>query len=187
LAIPTVLDIVGFVNGFLRASGEVDGVSEQPAAMLRSTPSWLLSRTAAIGQRFVADALATVGARRYHVSVLATLDEFGPLSQAELGRRCGIDRSDMVALINELSDRGHVAREPDTVDRRRNVITITEVGRSHLQELRALVAGAQDDILAGLSTEERVTLVGLLTRIVESHPEFVAGGWGQPGSTRSRD
>ena len=163
------------------------GVSEQPAALLRATPSWLLSRTAAIGQRLVADALAAAGARRYHVSVLATLAEFGPLSQAELGRRCGIDRSDMVALINELVAKDQVARTPDEVDRRRNVITITAAGQHHLEELRVLVDGAQRDLLAGLSAEDRATLVALLTRVVESHPDFVAGGWGQQGSGRGRE
>lgn len=159
-------------------------MSEQPAAFLRATPSWLLSRTTAIAQRLVADALAEVGARRSHVSVLATLAEFGPLSQAELGRRCGIDRSDMVALINDLVARNQVARTPDAVDRRRNVITITETGRSHLEELRVLVDDAQRDLLAGLSAEERKTLVALLTQVVESHPDFVIGGWGQQGVQR---
>ncbi len=159
-------------------------MSEQPAGLLRTTPSWLLSRSAAIAQRLVADALAVVGARRYHVSVLATLAEFGPLSQAELGRRCGIDRSDMVALVNELSAQGRIIRAPDVVDRRRNVITITELGLSHLEELRVLVDSAQQDLLAGLSAAERADLVTLLTRVVESHPEFVAGGWGQQGGER---
>lgn len=162
-------------------------MSEQPAALLRTTPSWLLSRSAAIGQKLVADALAEVGARRTHVSVLATLAEFGPLSQADLGRRCGIDRSDMVALINELSANGQVARSPDTVDRRRNVITITETGRKHLEALRKLVEEAQHHLLGGLSAEERASLVALLTRVVASHPDFVAGGWGQQGSVRGRD
>ena len=161
-------------------------MSEQPAALLKSTPSWLLARSAAIAQRLVADALATVGARRYHVSVLATLAEFGPLSQAELGRRCGIDRSDMVALVNELVANHQVVRAPDVVDRRRNVITITEAGLHHLEELRVLLDQAQQDLLAGLSAGERADLVALLTRVVESHPEFVAGGWGQQGGAQGR-
>jgi len=162
-------------------------VSEQPAAILRTTASWLLSRAALIAQRLVADALAGADARRYHVSVLTTLAEFGPLSQADVGRRCGIDRSDMVELINELSAQGRVARTPDVVDRRRNVVSITEAGEQHLAELRTLVEAAQDELLAGFSAADRADLVNLLTRVVESHPEFVAGGWSSPGSERSRE
>jgi DNA-binding MarR family transcriptional regulator len=115
---------------------------------------------------------------------LATLAEFGPLSQAELGRRCGIDRSDMVALVNELSAQGRIMRAPDAVDRRRNVITITAAGLQYLVELRGLVDGAQQDLLAGLSTPERADLVELLSRVVESHPEFVPGGWAEKGGAR---
>ena len=161
-------------------------MSEQPATILRTTPSWLLSRAALIAQRLVADALAGAGARRYHVSVLTTLAEFGPLSQADLGRRCGIDRSDMVELINDLSAQACVARSPDEVDRRRNVISLTGAGKQRLAVLRTLVDAAQDELLSGLSAADRAEFVSLLTRVVESHPEFVAGGWPSPASERSR-
>ncbi|WP_435792456.1 hypothetical protein [Amycolatopsis tolypomycina] len=37
--------------------------------------------------------LAVAGARGYHYRILATLHEFGPSSQAGLGRRGRVDRS----------------------------------------------------------------------------------------------
>src|SRR3954470_16913777 len=98
-------------------------------------PSWLLNQAALPTQRIVTDALGTVGARRPHYSVLAALAEFGPASQAALGRKCGIDRSDVVALVNELSGAGRLERTPDPDDRRRNVIAITAAGRDFLAEL----------------------------------------------------
>jgi DNA-binding MarR family transcriptional regulator len=150
-------------------------------------PSWLLNRAAMIAQRLVADALGQADARRVHVCVLATLAEFGAHSQADLGRRCGIDRSDMVALINELAGDGLVAREPDDNDRRRNVITLTAAGQRQLGNLLSLLETSQEALLVGLSAEERAQLAILLARIVESHPEFVAGGWAQPGSERRRE
>jgi DNA-binding MarR family transcriptional regulator len=57
------------------------------------------------------------------------LDELGPASQAEFSRRTAIDRSDMVAIINELTEQGYVERSADSSDGRRNVITITPAGR----------------------------------------------------------
>ncbi len=162
-------------------------MSEQPPALLRTMPSWLLNRAAMIAQRLVADALGQADARRVHVCVLATLAEFGVHSQADLGRRCGIDRSDMVALINELAGDGLVAREPDEADRRRNVITLTAAGQRQLGNLLALLEPSQEALLVGLSSEERAQLAALLARIVESHPEFVAGGWAQTGSERRRE
>jgi DNA-binding MarR family transcriptional regulator len=136
---------------------------------LRVLPSWLLNQAALPAQRLGAEALRAVGAQRSHVAVLAALDEFGPASQADLGRRCAIDRSDMVALINDLSGQGLVRREPDPADRRRNVITITGHGRDRLGALDGVLADVQDGLLAPLSADERRQLVGLLTQIVDHH------------------
>jgi MarR family transcriptional regulator, lower aerobic nicotinate degradation pathway regulator len=136
---------------------------------LRTLPSWLLNQVALPAQRIVSDALAAVGARRPHYAVLAALDEFGPASQAALGRRCGIDRSDMVALVNELADAGRLRRTPDPDDRRRNVIAITDAGRDFLSDLDRLLHDAQDDLLAPLSPPERAELARLLGTVLAAH------------------
>lgn len=138
-------------------------------ARLSSMPSWLLNQVALPAQRIIAEALASVGARRQHYSVLSALDEFGPASQAALGRRCGIDRSDMVALVNELAAAGRLERTPDAEDRRRNVIAITDAGRKFLSELDRLLQDAQDDLLAPLSSRERAELVRLLGAVLAHH------------------
>lgn len=136
---------------------------------LRALPSWLVNQTAVPANALVSAAFDSVEARRHHYKVLAALDEYGPASQATLGRRCGIDRSDMVATINELTERGFVQRAPDPADRRRNVITLTRAGRGHLRQLDRLVGRAQDELLVPLSPAERTQLVDLLTRIVDHH------------------
>jgi DNA-binding MarR family transcriptional regulator len=132
-------------------------------------PSWLLNQVALPAQRIVAETLGSVGARRPHYSVLSALEEFGPASQAALGRRCGIDRSDMVALVNELAAAGRLERTPDADDRRRNVIAITAAGREFLSDLDRLLQGAQDDLLAPLSAAERAELVRLLDTVLAHH------------------
>ena len=139
-------------------------------ARLRTLPTWLLNQAAVRGQRAGAEAFAAVGAHRTHYSVLAALDEFGPASQAALGRRCGIDPSDMVALMAVLTDDGLVERAPDPSDRRRNVVSITAGGRRRLGELTTAVDGAQDALLEPLNTSERADLVTLLTRLVAHDP-----------------
>ncbi len=138
-------------------------------ARLRAQPSWLINQVALPANRLVAERLARAGARRYHYALLAALDELGPQSQAEFSRRTAIDRSDMVAIVNELTEQGLVDRSPDVSDGRRNVITITPAGRRQLRKLDRLLAGAQEQLLAPLSAAERDELVGLLTRLVEHH------------------
>jgi len=113
--------------------------------------------------------MAWLDARRHHYVVLAALDEQGPASQAELGRRTHIDGSDMVAAVNELVERGLVARTLDTIDRRRNLVRLTPAGRRQLQELDQLLDKAQDSLLAPLSPDERRQLVDLLGRVVDHH------------------
>ena len=136
---------------------------------LRTLPSWLLNQVALPAQRIVGDALGELGARRPHYAVLAALEEFGPASQAELGRRCGIDRSDMVALVNELAAADRLERTPDPDDRRRNVIAITDGGRDFLTTLDRRLEQAQDDLLATLSPAERAELVRLLGAVLSQH------------------
>jgi hypothetical protein len=81
-------------------------MSRSPPARVRTKPSWLLNQAAIPANRLVAAGLAGVEARRHHYVLLAALDEVGSASQAELSRRTTIDRSDMVATVNELAERG---------------------------------------------------------------------------------
>jgi DNA-binding MarR family transcriptional regulator len=137
-----------------------------PARILQA-PTWLITRAYAYSHRLLAEGFAAAGVRGYHYRLLAALDEFGPASQADLGRRTGIDRSDVVAALNELADRGLIQRSPDPDDRRRNVITITRAGTKELPTLDRILDGVQEQLLAPLSAADRTQLIELLTRLVE--------------------
>ncbi|MDT4946430.1 MAG: MarR family transcriptional regulator, lower aerobic nicotinate degradation pathway regulator, partial [Pseudonocardiales bacterium] len=113
------------------------------------------------------DGFAAADARGYHHRLLAALEEFGPASQAALGRRTGIDRSDVVAALNELAAGGFIKRSPDPDDRRRNLIEITAAGTKQLRKLDKVLAGIQEKLLAPLTAAERAQLVRLLTRLLE--------------------
>jgi DNA-binding MarR family transcriptional regulator len=147
----------------------VIGVDEKTPGVLLTTPSWLLTQAAMHAHRIVGEAFAAENARGYHVRLLSTLVEFGPVSQAALGRHTGIDRSDIVAAVNELAAAGYVERSPDPHDGRRNIISLTAAGRRRHRQLGEVVATIQDKIFAPLSAAERDTLAGLLTKILEHH------------------
>ncbi|MFF3066042.1 MarR family winged helix-turn-helix transcriptional regulator [Oerskovia sp. NPDC057915] len=136
---------------------------------LRALPSWLLAQAALEAARTVSEYLSAVGAHRSHYAVLAALEEFGPASQAALGRRCGIDRSDMVALLDGLAADGDVERRPDPSDRRRNTVTLTPRGVRRLEELSAVLGNAQDALLSPLPSRDRDALVALLRALVTGH------------------
>ncbi|KAB2347851.1 MarR family winged helix-turn-helix transcriptional regulator [Actinomadura rudentiformis] len=144
-------------------------MTDETPSRLMELPTWLISQTSAQAHRLLSEAFAAIDSRGYHYRLLAALEEFGPASQATLGRRTGIDRSDVVAALNDLADRGLIERSPDPSDRRRNIVTVTAAGSERFRRLDKALAGVQDDLLAPLSPAERDQLVALLTRVLAHH------------------
>ncbi|KJK42331.1 MarR family transcriptional regulator [Lentzea aerocolonigenes] len=144
---------------------------EEIPARLAGKPSWLLTQLAVHAHRLASEGFAEVGARGYHYRVLAVLDEFGVVSQAELGRRSNMDRSDVVAAVNELAEQGFVLREQDSQDRRRNTVTLTEAGARHLRLMDRALDGVQGELLGPLPDEERRMLTRLLTQLLAHHQQ----------------
>ena len=143
------------------------------AERLRNLETRLLSHAAIQSDRLVNEELARAGARKWQYAVLATLDEFGAASQADLSRRTGIYRGDMVAVINELAGRGLLERSPNPADHRRNIISLTKQGHRQLLTLDALLTEAQNRVLAPLSAPEREQLTRLLTALVDHHNQNI--------------
>jgi len=135
---------------------------------LEDKPTWLVNQLYLRAHRLLTDGFSQAGSRGYHYRLLAALEELGPTSQAELGRATGIDRSDVVAAVNELVDDGYLQRGVDAEDRRRNVITMTRRGARRLAELEPAVADAQVRLLAPLNRAERAQFLALLRKLVEA-------------------
>ena len=131
---------------------------------LRTLPSWLLGQLSNEARRVVGEVLAEQQLHRGQYALLASLDQFGPLSQTDLSERSGLDRSDIVRWVDDLAARELIARTRDPNDRRRNVVSITGKGRRLLSRLDARLRDAQDHLLRALSAKERGQLVQLLAR-----------------------
>jgi DNA-binding MarR family transcriptional regulator len=97
--------------------------------------------------------------------VLAALDELGPVSQVELGRAAGLDRSDVAATVAALEQRGSIRRAVDPDDLRRKRVALTPAGRRLLTRLDTVLDGVQQQVLEPLSATQRDTLVALLARL----------------------
>ncbi|MGH2584128.1 MAG: MarR family winged helix-turn-helix transcriptional regulator [Dehalococcoidia bacterium] len=151
-----------------------------PPARVRTLPSWLLAQAAWRSHLLVLHKLGTVGLRRHHYVLLTTLVEFGPATQADLGRRLGLDRSDMVAVVNDLEGRGLVTRNADPMDRRHKIVALTLAGVAMQGRLDALVHEANEMLLAPLSAEERIRFTDFVSRLA-GQPAGPA--WGSSGET----
>jgi DNA-binding MarR family transcriptional regulator len=160
-----------------------DRADTGPPRRLERLPSWLAGQVSKNAQRLVSDGLAQEGARRQHFVVLTALAERGAASQAALGRRLWIDRSELHAILNELERDGLVARIRDESDHRRNLVQLTPPGVAALERLDAQVEAAQDALLAPLSSRERSELRRLLKRLVDHHGNPTHGSAAQSSDT----
>jgi MarR family transcriptional regulator, lower aerobic nicotinate degradation pathway regulator len=142
-------------------------MDETAPPRIERLPSWLVSRAALRSHRLLSGAFAAEGVRGYDYRVLAALAEHGSLSQTELGRIAELDRSDVVASVDDLSAAQLVLRSVDDRDRRRNSISLTARGRRTLGRLDRVVAGVQDELLRSLSARQRAELVALLARVAD--------------------
>lgn len=117
-----------------------------------------------------ADTLATVGLTPALFGLLNVVGAREGAIQQELGAVMGIDRTTMVSLVDQLEAAGLARRRPSATDRRAREIAITPKGRRLLGRARKMLAEAEDDVLGGLTAEERRDLLALLRRALESAP-----------------
>jgi DNA-binding MarR family transcriptional regulator len=129
--------------------------------------AYLLSKIGKEARRRAALHLAERDLRLWHLAVLAALDDFGPHVQRELASRLGLDPSDVVKVLDDLTDHGHVERTRDTADRRRVQARLTLSGHTALSELLAEARATDEDLLAPLDPAEREQLHGLLARVLD--------------------
>jgi DNA-binding MarR family transcriptional regulator len=144
-------------------------VDDRAPEQLRTLPSWLIGQLAHAANRLTGDALAEHGLRRHHYRVLVTLTEEGQATQADLGRRLWLDRSDLHGVLADLDAAGLTTRVRDERDRRRNLVALTPAGERVLADAEAGVQAAQAVLLAPLSAAEQRAFLATLTRLVEQH------------------
>ncbi|WP_435134763.1 MarR family winged helix-turn-helix transcriptional regulator [Actinacidiphila sp. bgisy144] len=139
----------------------------RPPARLRGLASWQANKASTLGARLTAQRMPLRA--RSDFAVLAALEEYGPLSQADIGRRLGLDRNDVSGVLDRLESQHQADRHPDPGNRRRNVVTLTAAGRQRLEELQRHADAVQDELLAGLDPAEREQLHFLLAKLLDSH------------------
>jgi DNA-binding MarR family transcriptional regulator len=82
----------------------------------------------------------------------------------------GIDPSAMVKLINELESSGLAKRRRRPGDRRAWEVSITPKGRRTLERARQVATQVEDEVLGGLTADDRRQLLTLLRRALVSAP-----------------
>jgi DNA-binding MarR family transcriptional regulator len=116
-------------------------------------------------------ALGPLGVSSHEVAALLRFDEERQLSQAQVAARMGIDRTTMVALVDELERKGLVNRRPHEGDRRKNSVELTARGRELKRRAARIVDDCEREFLAVLDQADaqqlKTALMALISRIQE--------------------
>lgn len=135
---------------------------------LAASPSHLIHRA----QQFAADRFAeemgpgAITQRQFAVLTAVAANE--GLTQTDLVRATGIDRSTLAELVARMAARKLLLRERARTDARANTVRLTPEGKSVLDGATALVARADAAILAAMPKAKRAAFVDMLQRIAQA-------------------
>jgi DNA-binding MarR family transcriptional regulator len=148
-----------------------------------STLAFLLSQVGIHASRQFAERIATVGLNPPLFRVLNLVDAAEGRSQQAIGQAIEVPASRMVALVDELEQRGLVERRPDPADRRVRALYLTPEGKRTLARGRKLAKRHEEELTRGLGATDRKRLLDLLQRMVD---EQAIGRGVHPGLSGSQ-
>jgi DNA-binding MarR family transcriptional regulator len=111
---------------------------------------------------------ADLGLNLSEASLLAFVEESGPLTQTRLAQRLGLGRAATGSVIDSLEKRGLVERQPDPDDRRVWLVTVTRAGKDLVEQVNASDQVLRSELRAGISRADRQQLAALLVRLQEN-------------------
>ena len=89
------------------------------------------------------------------------------ISQQELESGLFMDANTVVLILNELEAGQLSVRRRDPNDRRRHIVVITPAGRRALEKADKARESLEDEVLRGLSADDKKTLRSLLERVLD--------------------
>ena len=138
---------------------------EAPLGALDHLVGYHLRRaSSAFGADF-ARAVEGTGMRQVLFGILAVVGASPGINQGAAGRSLGIQRANMVTLINQLADIGLLDRQTAAEDRRALALRLTPAGEKMLGECLERIEAHEEQMLADLTAVERKMLIALLSKI----------------------
>jgi DNA-binding MarR family transcriptional regulator len=134
---------------------------------MRDRVPFLLFRASQASLTLANQMLAGIGLCARQAGILTMVAELEPMTQKALADALGIDRTTMVALLDDLEDKGYAARQRHPRDRRAFLVHPTDSGRTAKAAAVQILDEQQRRFLAPLNPAERRQLASLLTRLHE--------------------
>jgi DNA-binding MarR family transcriptional regulator len=90
------------------------------------------------------------------------------MDQRTLGAAASLDRSTITAIVRRLAEQGHVLQVRDDVDRRRNVLRLTDQGSRLLDSLIPTAQAINDQLLDLIANADREPTLRALRAVAYS-------------------
>jgi DNA-binding MarR family transcriptional regulator len=132
---------------------------------LSGSATHLLHRVLQLALDFHAEASGSAGLTQRQFTVLAAAGAANGVSQSELVRATGIDRSTLADLVARMISKGLLERERSATDARANTVRLSEAGRVALAEGERPANNSDQRLLGLLPPKKRDSFLKTLSTL----------------------
>lgn len=136
--------------------------SKKSVGPLAASPSHLMHRALQLALDIYVEEIGPDGLTQRQFAVLEAVAAKAGLTQTELVRATGIDRSTLADLVARMEARGLVERQRSTLDARAMAVRLAPAGEAALEAARPRVQAADKRILALLPKGRREAFLTVL-------------------------
>ena len=135
---------------------------------LAESPSHLMHRVLQLALDIYSEEAGADGPTQRQFAVMEAVAAKSGLTQTDLVRATGIDRSTLADLVSRMTTKGLLERERSAVDARAKAVTLSEAGKALLETARPKVEAADKRILALLPKGKREGFIELLADLANA-------------------
>ena len=135
------------------------------AGLLARSPSHLLHRAVQLSLEIHGEEAGPDGLTQRQFAVLEVVGGHQGLSQTDLVRLTGIDRSTLADLVARMTTKGLLDREKSTLDARAKAVRLSPAGEAALEAARPQVEAADKRIMGLLPKGKRDGFLELLAEL----------------------
>lgn len=160
-------------NGVKGTRGAQSAPDPARPERLSELASYLLNRIVFRHNQSVQEKLRELGHITITIRTVNTLSVYGAQTVNELCVHAMAEQPTMSRALARMEARGLIERSTSDSDSRVRLIRLTPSGEALSREIWPVMTGANEELLAALSDEERETLMRLLTKVhldIRKHP-----------------
>ncbi len=138
-----ISELIVTVNNYLFGKRMARSSRKPKTAEAAAGVAFLLSQVGAHSANRFAERLEPLGLKAHYAGMLRVIDQADGLSQQALGEKLGVFPSRLVAIIDELEERGLVERRNRPTDRRSYALYLTRRGKDVLRLIEQIGASTR--------------------------------------------